>query len=360
MLMENNPRYCRNCSYPLAPYGEYCPQCAQRYTDGRVSLRALWQDFVASILNFDSRLLRSLGALLVPGKLTAEYFMGRHQRYLSPLRLFFVMAVFCIAMVGFIGSRYIQEFREEVAYSGQKQAYQEELGQQLDSARIRVQLLYPDSLAGLALDTLQGLLLNHPVSKMILGVPKRGEAGGYVWRDVLITWWDVLYLTLDEIYEKHELTTFWERLMVGQFVKFLRPDSNFINFFLGKLVWMALLMMPVLALTLKLLYLRRRRYFVEHLIFSYHYHAFAFLLIGLLLLGLKLAGAFAYDAEEAWPGWFPLALLAILLYLYVAMKRFYAQPWGKTFLKFVLVNISYLFIFTVALVLTFIGSALLF
>jgi hypothetical protein len=358
--MENKLRFCRNCSAPLALHGDYCPQCAQRYTDGRISLRNLWQDFVESVLNFDSRLLRSLGALLVPGKLSEEYFLGRHQRYLSPLRLFFVMAVFCIAMVGFIGSRYIQEFREEVAYSGQKQAYQEELRQQLDSARVGVQLLYPDSVAGLALDTLQGLLLNHPVSKMYIGVPKQGEDGSYVWRDVLITWWDVLYLSLDEIYEKHELTTFWERLIAGQFVKFLRPDSNFVNFFLGKLVWMVLLMMPVLALMLKLLYLRRQRYFVEHLIFSYHYHAFAFLLIGLLLLGLKLAGAFEYDAEGPWSGGFPLALLAILLYLYAAMKRFYAQPWGMTFLKFAIVNISYLFIFTVALVLTVIGSALLF
>ncbi|HMQ90780.1 MAG TPA: DUF3667 domain-containing protein, partial [Flavilitoribacter sp.] len=86
-------KYCTNCHYPLPDYGKYCSNCGQKFTDGRIPLGTLVWDFIDSVLNLDSKFFRTLVAILVPGKLTIDYFKGRHRRYASPARLFFVTAV---------------------------------------------------------------------------------------------------------------------------------------------------------------------------------------------------------------------------------------------------------------------------
>ena len=96
--------------------GRTARNCAQRYTDGKISLRDLLRDFLESFLNFDSRVFRTITALFLPGKLSIEYFRGRHQRYLSPLRLFFSLAVFHFAVLGFLGNSYIKYALVNYAY----------------------------------------------------------------------------------------------------------------------------------------------------------------------------------------------------------------------------------------------------
>ncbi len=356
--MEEPNRHCRNCDYPLGPLGEYCPNCAQRYTDGKINLRDLLRDFLESFLNFDSRVFRTMAALFLPGKLSIEYFRGRHQRYLSPLRLFFSLAVFHFAILGFLGNSYIEEWTREFSESSRKKAYQSDLHAQLDSARIKVERAYPGDATVQALDSLEKLLVVEEVDTIILVILQRDERGQYGGQDIALTWWDIIELSPEQLFEKHHITGFWERLQVGQFVKFFRQGGNFASFFLGKLIWMVVLMMPALALILKLLYIRRRRYFVEHLVFSFHYHSFAFLMISAALL-LAKAGA-ALSPDSSWENLVFAAFFAVLIYMYAAMKRFYGQGGVKTFIKYALVNYAYLFIFVLFLVLTLLVSALVF
>lgn len=114
----------------------------------------------------------------------------------------------------------------------------------------------------------------------------------------------------------------------------------------------ALVMMPIIALILKLLYWRRKQYFVDHFIFSLHYYSFAFILLGVLTL---LYHFFAIDGNIFWIGF-----AAILLYLFFAMKQVYQQNVGKTILKFILLNIGYLIIITIFSVIATIVSFLIF
>ena len=85
-------------------------------------------------------------------------------------------------------------------------------------------------------------------------------------------------------------------------------------------------MMPFLALLLKLLYFRRNRYYVEHLFFSFHFHAFVFLLGTLLILLQNVLSG----------GLIAILALSIFVYLFMAMKKVYGQGFFKTFLKFIL------------------------
>ena len=101
---------------------------------------------------------------------------------------------------------------------------------------------------------------------------------------------------------------------------------------------LVILMVPLLAFALLPLYWRRRRYFVEHLIFATHFYSvfLLFLLaihhlgIALLLGGIRL-GLFASVNEDQFFG--GIILLGSAAYLFAAQRRVYGQSRGVTLLK---------------------------
>jgi hypothetical protein len=83
---------CLNCGARLA--GRYCSDCGQKDDPHRPTFGHFVAETFESLTHADSRLWRTLWALLVrPGFLTAEYFAGRRERYLPPIRLYIVFSV---------------------------------------------------------------------------------------------------------------------------------------------------------------------------------------------------------------------------------------------------------------------------
>src|SRR6185503_15226774 len=95
------------------------------------------------------------------------------------------------------------------------------------------------------------------------------------------------------------------------------------------------LLLPVFTLILYVLYRKSGRFFAEHLIFTLHVHAFAFVV---LILGLIL------------PDWLDVIVpIWILVYLYKALGVVYEEPRGKTLGKFVALLFIYMFIFQITM-----------
>jgi Protein of unknown function (DUF3667) len=87
--------------------------------------------------------------------------------------------------------------------------------------------------------------------------------------------------------------------------------------------------LPLMALLMKLLYWRPRRYYLEHLVLLLHNHACIFLLLSMFLLVLRWLGS------GAWTGLLVLALSWYSVrYLYRSMKVMYGQGRWLTLLKF--------------------------
>lgn len=95
---------------------------------------------------------------------------------------------------------------------------------------------------------------------------------------------------------------------------------------------MLFITLPLIALLLKLLYIRRKQfYYVSHIIFTIHFYCFVFLL---------LLVSFAISEFGHWGELVGNLLIASgFVYLFIAMLRFYGQGGGKTFLKFLLLVI---------------------
>lgn len=361
--------HCKNCDAYLPVHHNYCSNCGQRDRDAKVSFWNLFRDVIEAVFSFDSKMLRTLRGLFVPGRLTVAYFRGQQQRYYRPFRLFFVLAVIHFALIGLVGFDSLRELIKKGVLNQSEQAFRHKFVEEADSLKSVVLAQHegiPEVSA--ALDTLTNRLDVSSGQEKSYFVPfEAGQLNGSILAGLVeadevpergIPISDMLALTPKEVIQKHKVEGFWEQLQVAQASKVLSEGASVPEYLLGKLVWTVLLTIVASGLVLKLLYLRRRRFLVEHLIFALHYHAFAFLLMSLAML-LTVANDYLRWIPELHSP-IPLAFTGLVIYLYVAMRRVYGQGWGKTFVKYTIFNFAYLFVFILAITLTLVASLLIY
>lgn len=361
--MEDQPAHsqeiCPNCCSPLQPYATYCAYCGQKQEHLRPTIGQLLRDFFDTVFNLDNRLWRTFPALLRPGRLTREFFAGRRRRYAHPLRLFFILGIINFAFFGLL----IREGLEQAAHkfesnsleAGYRSLFLQEMITESDSLLQRwpsgeqpVLQAYRDSILVEIRHSIGDTLSLSQLNFRIM------DLGG-VDESVRFAWKDVLNLSPDELLDQYGHDGFWERLIIRQTLRLNMEGSNLINFVLGNLLWMVVLMMPVLAMLLKLLYIRRRYFVVEHLIFSFHFHAFIFLLLILCYIPFYFYSESPFTKQTTNWAW-----LIIAGYLLLAMKSVYRQGWIKTTLKWIILMVQYFIVLTVFVGLTFLVSALTF
>jgi hypothetical protein len=105
-------------------------------------------------------------------------------------------------------------------------------------------------------------------------------------------------------------------------------------------------MLPAFALLLAVFYLRSRRFYVEHFVFSLHFHTVAFALFTVMLV---LQKTFVPVVLGVW----------LLLYLPIALKRAYGQGWLAAVIKAAVISFSYSIVLALASAATLVVAVLL-
>ena len=326
---------------------KFCPHCGQKDTDGRITIGEFITAFFEAVFNIDSKLIRSIWNLFIPGKLTVEYFKGRHKSFAQPLRLFFVLAVIHFTIIGFVALDEIKfdftpfnSIQNDQVRSELVNKIQEIEQSQADSVVNEVSVL--DSLVEIInrdttiSDSSVIIFYYDQDSSKILTRPMDRN--------------DAMNMNFEDLIVKYDVTQYISKVTLKQQIKFRKDPNSFTRFTLGNLVWMLLVMMPTLALFMKLLFIRRKRYFVEHLVFLFHWHSFAFLILSIFLLCLKWI-------DRSWTG---AVIILILIFGYFALKRYYGQGFIKSLLKYVILLFVYAFLISVMLFITSAISFILF
>jgi hypothetical protein len=349
-------RCCHNCAATLADTDRFCTHCGQKYGSIKISIWSLLGEFIQTIFNVDNKLWQSLGALFVPGKLTLAFLGGQRQRYFTPVRLFFVTGLLFFAVISSWGDKASRDFLTERVRSNEQDMYYTlfltKVQEQSDTV---VQLLPQWPMSRTVLDSLYGRMHGDRQDSTELGVKVNfGNGVGSAASDLRIAKSDLAELSVDSLVARYiPDESYWEKMILRQNIKLQREGSSFVGYFTSKLVWMMLLMMPVFALLLKLFYIRRGYFYTEHLVFSFHTHAFLFLVVGMAAL-LEYSNIIA---ENTLVG--PSLLITWVYYL-LAMRKVYRQSWGKTLIKLLLLNLSYIILFSTAFFLTLVATAALF
>ncbi len=96
LAMDNAAEVCANCG--VERQGDYCHGCGQRFVAGRLSLKTLWHEVMAPVLNFERGIPRTLrDSLLTPGVVIRRYLDGQRRRYANPLS--YLLAGVAIALL---------------------------------------------------------------------------------------------------------------------------------------------------------------------------------------------------------------------------------------------------------------------
>ncbi|HEX8280705.1 MAG TPA: DUF3667 domain-containing protein, partial [Chthoniobacterales bacterium] len=112
---------------------------------------------------------------------------------------------------------------------------------------------------------------------------------------------------------------------------------------------MMLCCIPLFAVVLKLLYLGRRRYYVEHLVYALHIHTFAYVatvVITLLELGAEHTIPAVSEPIIA------ILTVAAVVQVFLSIRRVYGQGWFASTFKFLLGGLIYFFVLVSALAIT--------
>ncbi|MAF83293.1 MAG: DUF3667 domain-containing protein [Gammaproteobacteria bacterium] len=108
---------------------------------------------------------------------------------------------------------------------------------------------------------------------------------------------------------------------------------------------------PLVALLMKFLYLLSRRKYVEHLLFLFHYHAYIFLILSVIVI-MGLFSRLLPSLDWLTSSIAGLCIFYFPVYLLIAIKRVYGQSWLMTNIKYLLLLLGY----AVTLFISFAGT----
>jgi len=115
--------------------------------------------------------------------------------------------------------------------------------------------------------------------------------------------------------------------------------------------YMVLCCIPLFAFVLKILYLRKHVFYIDHLVYALHIHTFAYLAIMLIVLATVGLNRTVPDVLAGWIVGLLWTIFAVQIFL--SIRRVYRQGWFLTVFKFFVGGFIYLVVLCVALVATF-------
>jgi hypothetical protein len=371
--------HCENCGTELR--GHYCSSCGQAAIDYRRSFRHVIVDVLDSFLNWDSKFISSIGLLLWrPGWLTNQFLEGRRVRFLHPLRLYLLVSI-----VFFLCARLIPV---SDAHTTKVKDLPPEARAHLQKKMTQLQAKQKDLPFVKSTSDENGQIIPQvpptpgetktPVEQKEPIVPQTAltpdavapEASG---PQTTATPSETQAL-VDEI--KNEVATGEKKKEPGPHIHFgnkkegprtpfedwmeqrikdrIGEDGTkaklFVETLRSNLSTMMLFCIPLFAFVLKILYIRQKRFYIEHLVYALNIHAFfyiAAILVVLISIGLNRW------IPGAWQILLTIFLsLLVFVQIFLSIRRVYRQGWCMTLFKFGFGGFIYLFVLAFAVAAT--------
>ncbi|HWJ07503.1 MAG TPA: DUF4286 family protein [Steroidobacteraceae bacterium] len=358
---------CLNCGEVLT--GQHCSHCGQRAKVRVLSLTGLLRDLFGDLTEWDSRIWRTLRPLAFkPGLLTAEYLRGRRTLYTPPFRMYLVLSV-----VFFLATSIVADpggdIQFEVGDGGANlQIGGNAAGTGAAGSNATPETPTPRSAApasngpatGTPAPTAPQLSPDRQriVDAIVNRLPERDRERA---RAELSR--ELGDLTPDQVAPVQrlvddpcggdniqlEIGTFGDRYepkLRDACRKIMADSKTFGRALYENVPKMMFIFLPLIAGVMFVLYLGSGRYYVEHLLFFVHYHAFFFLAGFVVVLLDRVGRVLADSAAGTVVRFFEGALTVVLVfylpyYLYRAMRNVYGQGRAVTLVKYSMLGVGY-------------------
>ncbi len=320
---------CLNCDTPLR--GQYCAQCGQRSQSRLISLWELITDAFGDLFELDSRLWKTLGPLLVrPGRLTADYLQGKRARFMPPFRTYLVLSLLFFVVAFF-------DPREDLAILYADESIPEQAAGAEGSAALTDSETESVATPGGEEEVEAN---DEPEFNVTIGGEPIEEGSCQIDDEDMadIPAWLRSRLT------KQRLIHICETASIDD-------GQQLLENVLDNIPAALIVLLPFMAFALKALYPLSRRFYVEHLLFFVHFHAFFFLLLTLQILWVRTIAMLGLNTAI---GVIPVIVSSfyIPIYLFKSMRRVYGQGFLLTLLKYAVL----LAVYAIGFSLTMLGA----
>ena len=353
-----------NCQASI--HGRFCHICGQENIEPKESFWHLVTHFMYDITHFDGKFFSTLRYLLFkPGYLSHEYLKGRRADYLHPIRMYvFTSAVFFLIF-------FSMNKDEDVVRINETQPTADSLLKKLQENRAGFVENLNDSASGTPPGTFRKLIASTDSDIALIRrdttaknkVKTLGSSFAF-FGDPKKNYKNVAaYDSNQARLPASKRDNFLERRFTRQNIHLNEKYNND-----GKAIWSAILnkfkhlfpqmlfaSLPLFALVLQLLYVRKKNFFyVNHVVYAIHLYCATFIII-LVSIGIEyVIKSMGYKDT----GIGSIFALAGLFYWYKAMRNFYEQRRAKTILKYVLVLFLSLIIMILLFTAFFVFSAM--
>lgn len=315
---------CANCGFEFSAssaHTNYCPNCGQENHNPRFPLIHYGYELLESFLHFDTKFLYSFKTLLFrPGVMTDDYINNIRGRYTPPFRLFVFISIFALIVMGI--------FEKNLAKSGYFGTYSEDaIHQNLTIGEIFDQ----------SADTVKDQVLVPPFS----WVMKNPEVTNADLRELKrmpkdsVGDWLIRYG-----YSSNLLTRFYalnKKLRISRHMTV--PETSLMISSIFK--WLFLIMIPINAFILFMVFYRKRNYYYDTLLYSVHFTGFFLVLYALMLMEILWLSKVNTTILVVL---LLIDLLLLALYLAFSLKKVFKFSWGSTGLRMI---VSFLVSFSV-------------
>jgi hypothetical protein len=339
--------FCLNCDYPMPDDYHFCPMCGQENVDNKTGIGMLAEEFINSFFAYDSRFVRSVVPFLFrPGFLTNQFLLGRRLTYVHPLRLYLIVSILYFTVISLEIN-----VKGNVFQAGLNEMERESERGRADSTASRIKKDRSKQGLQIEVDTSsdstrkkrkrdRGIVIH-------LGEDAKDKGRGFNLTQIK-QWSQNRQMTPEAVLDSlGKEKTFWNLRFAEQSLKIVQRDTeSLIQYLLEKASLMMFFLLPVFAVFLKLFYIRSRRYYIEHLVFTLHIHSFLFFLLLVLSLVMNV-----YDNGSV----VAISFGILFIYLLLSFRRVYRQGWWKTLTKMFFLFILY----TVSISLFMVGTVLI-
>jgi hypothetical protein len=381
--------HCENCGAKLQ--GHWCAQCGQPAIEYRRSFRYVVADLLNEFLNWDSKFFTTIALLILkPWRLTNEFLAGKRVRYVNPLRLYLLASIlfFFAVNYGTKGINFGPPIPKQTAGAVAGAAAGSIAGpigavvggvvgapSKLDAKdRAELELDLKDAdLPPQAREKLEALLRDSsplPAPSPLTNEPSPPPAPTAS-SDVASpqpeesTHGQKKYGKIGErpfvVFDKSKSSTPFERWIEARAKEKMGEKGTkmglFISTLFSNLPYMMLCCIPLFALVLKVLYIRRPLFYIDHLIYALHIHTFFY--AGIMLIVLATIGLTRF-APGAIAGWLiALLWIAFVTQIFLSIRYVYRQGWFFSIFKFLFGGFVYLMVLLFALAITFCATLVL-
>jgi len=339
--MDNINKTCPNCDKEFQKEFEFCPHCGQKSKED-LTLGVLFYNTISNYFSFDARFLKSFIPLMFrPGFLAEKFVEGKRLMYLHPAQYYLFVSVIFFFLFSFQQREYTLK-----ADKALKKGFESD------------KILAFDTISKSAIDSVDLSKLSKTlkdkqiITDMDVGELKKLDS---VIKNSTDSQDD---FNLTYSYDKKKVDSliakgapdeqilkamgmkdnagFFQHRFYTQLLKFQKNSGvGILQAFFDSIPIALFVLLPIFAFLLKIFFWRRGS-FSHHLVFSFYFFSFLFIVLSLILLANLI-----WDIPDS-IDW--MIILSTFFYLLIAIKKFYRQGLFISFIKTGSVTFFYLLI----------------